>query len=65
MNYAVEMGSDAMTYVLSIMNIGYDIQKLIRNMFPVRYGLSFLPTGCICVFRMVLTINSDRFPKQH
>jgi hypothetical protein len=25
--------------------------------FPVRYG-------CICVFRMALTINSDCFPKQ-
>jgi hypothetical protein len=24
-----------------------------------------LPTECLCVFRMVLTINSDRFPKQH
>jgi hypothetical protein len=24
-----------------------------------------LPTHCICVFRMVLTINSDCFPKQH
>jgi hypothetical protein len=23
------------------------------------------PTQCICVFRMVLTINSDCFPKQH
>jgi hypothetical protein len=23
------------------------------------------PTECICVFRMVLTINSDCFPKQH
>jgi hypothetical protein len=34
-------------------------------LFPVRYGLSFLPTECICVFRMVLTINSDCFPKQH
>jgi hypothetical protein len=24
-----------------------------------------LPTEYICVFRMVLTINSDCFPKQH
>jgi hypothetical protein len=24
-----------------------------------------LPTECICVFCMVLTINSDCFPKQH
>jgi hypothetical protein len=28
----------------------------------VRYGL---PTQCICVFRTVLTANSDCFPKQH
>jgi hypothetical protein len=27
--------------------------------------LCILPTQCICVFRMVLTINSDYFPKQH
>jgi hypothetical protein len=27
--------------------------------------LCILPTECICVFRMVLTINSDCFPKQH
>jgi hypothetical protein len=31
-------------------------------MSPVRYGL---PTQCICVFRMVLTINSVCFPKQY
>jgi hypothetical protein len=24
-----------------------------------------LPTECVCVFRVVLTINSDCFPKQH
>jgi hypothetical protein len=24
-----------------------------------------LPTQCICVFRMILTINSDYFPNQH
>jgi hypothetical protein len=24
-----------------------------------------LPTECICVFHMVLKINSDCFPKQH
>jgi hypothetical protein len=35
-----------------------------RNVFPVRYKLCILPTQCICVFRMVLTINSDSFPKQ-
>jgi hypothetical protein len=33
------------------------------------YALSALPhknsTECVCVFRMVLTINSDCFPKQH
>jgi hypothetical protein len=39
-------------------------------MFPVRYELNsyiycILLTECICVFRMVLTINSDCFPKQH
>jgi hypothetical protein len=33
--------------------------------FPVRYKLCILPTHCICVFRMVLTINSDCFPKEH
>jgi hypothetical protein len=27
--------------------------------------LHILPTQCICVFHMVLTINSDCFPKQH
>jgi hypothetical protein len=27
--------------------------------------LCILPTECICVFRTVLTINSDCFPKQH
>jgi hypothetical protein len=27
--------------------------------------LRILPTQCICVFSMVLTINSDCFPKQH
>jgi hypothetical protein len=31
------------------------------NVFPAKYGLSFLHTECICVFRMVLTINSDCF----
>jgi hypothetical protein len=33
--------------------------------FPVRYKLYILPTLCICVCRMVLTINNDCFPKQH
>jgi hypothetical protein len=27
--------------------------------------LYILPTQYICVFRMVLTVNSDYFPKQH
>jgi hypothetical protein len=27
--------------------------------------LCILPTECVCVFRVVLTINSDCFPKQH
>jgi hypothetical protein len=27
--------------------------------------LSILPTQCVYVFRMVLTINSDYFPKRH
>jgi hypothetical protein len=27
--------------------------------------LCMLPTECTCVFRMVLTINSDCFPKRH
>jgi hypothetical protein len=37
--------------------------------FPVRYGLysyilfRYRPTQCICVFRMVFTVNSDCFPK--
>jgi hypothetical protein len=31
----------------------------------VRPTLMFSPTQCICVFRMILTINSDYFPKQH
>jgi hypothetical protein len=30
-----------------------------------QYKLCILPTQCIHVFRMVLTINSDYFPKQH
>jgi hypothetical protein len=30
--------------------------------FPVRYKLYILPTQCICVFRMVLTINSASGP---
>jgi hypothetical protein len=39
-------------------------------MFPVRYELNklklyILRTQCICVYRMVLTTNSDCFPKQH
>jgi hypothetical protein len=38
--------------------------------FPVRYELNtvklcILPTQCICVFHMVLTVHSDCFPKQH
>jgi hypothetical protein len=28
-------------------------------------NFAFPPTQCICVFRVVLTINSDCFPKQH
>jgi hypothetical protein len=28
-------------------------------MFPVRYKLYILPTQCICVFGMVLTVNSE------
>jgi hypothetical protein len=35
------------------------------NVFPVRYHLYILPTQCICLFRMVLTKNSDCFPIQH
>jgi hypothetical protein len=27
--------------------------------------LRILPTQCIYVFRVILTINSDYFPKQH
>jgi hypothetical protein len=36
-----------------------------RNMFPSMYNQYILPTKCICVFRMVLTINSESFPKHH
>jgi hypothetical protein len=32
---------------------------------PSSKNLCILPTECICVFRMVLTVNSDYFPKQH
>jgi hypothetical protein len=28
-------------------------------------GLHILHTQCVCVFRMVLIINSNYFPKQH
>jgi hypothetical protein len=34
------------------------------NLFDVQ-KLCILPTQCIYVFHMVLTINSDYFPKQH
>jgi hypothetical protein len=30
-------------------------------MFPVRYNVCILPTQCICVLHMILTINSDPF----
>jgi hypothetical protein len=38
-----------------------------NHMYHLLYHeiLCILPTQCICVFRMILTINSDRFPKQH
>jgi hypothetical protein len=39
---------------VTICTICFDILKL-----------CILPTECICVFRVVLTINSDCFPKQH
>jgi hypothetical protein len=38
------------------------------TIFTTRFNtlkLCILPTQSICVFRMVLTINSDSFPKQH
>jgi hypothetical protein len=31
----------------------------------IKKELCMLPTECICVFHMILTINSDCFPKQH
>jgi hypothetical protein len=48
--------------------------RLINSLKPSGYymyhllyhiKLCILPSECICVFRMVLTINSDCFTKQH
>jgi hypothetical protein len=46
---------------------GYQLLEHLRNVFPVRYepNLYILPTECIYVFRMILTANSDCFPKRY
>jgi hypothetical protein len=44
------------------------LQSLVVTIYTTRFNtlkLCILPTECICVFRMVLTINSDCSPKQH
>jgi hypothetical protein len=45
----------------NILKPGYSICSTCCNTLK----LCILPTQCVCVFRMVLTINSDCFPKQH
>jgi hypothetical protein len=42
--------------------------SLVVSIYTTRFNtlkLCILPTQCICVFRMVLTMNSDCFLKQH
>jgi hypothetical protein len=44
------------------------LQRLNNHMYHFYLTFSklhILPTECIYVFRMVLTINSNCFPKQH
>jgi hypothetical protein len=46
----------------------FNLWSLVVNIYTICFNtlkLCILPTECICVFRMVLTINSDCFPKQH
>jgi hypothetical protein len=47
--------------ILSLSNLLVTINTACFNTLK----LCNLPTECICVFRMVLTINIDCFPKQH
>jgi hypothetical protein len=44
---------------------GWSVESTLTVSCEVRTELCILPTQCICVFRMVLTTNSDCFPKQH
>jgi hypothetical protein len=44
------------------------LKDFMNPLIPTRFNIlkfCILPTECICVFRTVLTINSDCFPKQH
>jgi hypothetical protein len=43
----------------------YSLNPLKPSGHYIYHLLCILPTQCVCVFRMVLTINSDCFPKQH
>jgi hypothetical protein len=54
MRSKIESGETGDSRVVSI----YATCFIIKTLF-------ILPTQCICLFRMVLTINSDCFPKQH
>jgi hypothetical protein len=40
------------------------VVTMCTTLFNIKNLCDFL-TQCICVFRMVLAINSDCFPKQH
>jgi hypothetical protein len=43
-------------------------KNLVLTIFTTYFNilkLLILPTDCVCVLRMVLTIESDYFPKQH
>jgi hypothetical protein len=46
-------------------NGGYSSCDVPTKMMYTKWKRRILPTQCICVFCMVLTINSDCFPKQH
>jgi hypothetical protein len=39
------------------------IESTVALNFNIKKDSWILPTQCICVFRMVLTINSDYFPR--
>jgi hypothetical protein len=48
--------------------ISLTLQSRLINVCAIRFKINelyILPTQCIYVLRMVLTINSDYFPKQH